>query len=255
LLLLLLLLVVTRVAVVRVGLLALVARRVGLLVLGRGVGLLVLGRGRAGVGLVGGGVAGGVVDTVGAGVLGQGLRFVHRGGLGGRGLGRLRGHEPVGRGGCEDVVLGGGVLVLAPVGRLLDLVEVGALERRVVALRVLRLAAAALAELGRHGGAVDGPALREALAERKRHVRLADREGGRAQADDRNRVHQDAEDHTEEADESEQPEAQPRLVLQQHLAEQPQRDNAECQIEDRQAHVRPSPSGRYAVCRTWVRPV
>ena len=74
---------------------------------------------------------------------------------------------------------------------------------------------------------------------------------------------QDAEDHAEESGEGQQPPAQPRLVLEQHLPQQPQRDDPERDVEDRPAHVRPSsPAPGAAVPRPgpvfgyacWCRP-
>ncbi|MGX1253309.1 hypothetical protein RKD48_005820 [Streptomyces ambofaciens] len=179
----------------------------------------------------------------------------------------------VGRGRGEDVVA---VVVVVPVRRgVLTLalgVRLGALVVAVVTVAGVpvapggsesgdlqrRLLAApfrtpALADEARRG--VDRPARLEAAAERQRDVGLTDREGGGAQPDDEHVRHQHAGNDADEAAEGEQPPAQPRLVLQQHLAEQPQRDDAERDVEDRPAHVRPSPSGRYAVCRKYVRPV
>jgi hypothetical protein len=127
--------------------------------------------------------------------------------------------------------------------------EAGDLQGRVPAFA----AAAAGAALGVRP--LDGPARREAAAEGHRDVDLADGEGAGAQADDDDRGDQHTGDHAEEAREGQQPPAQPRLVLQQHLAEQPQRYDAERDVEDRPAHVRPSPSDRYAVCRIPERKV
>ncbi|MDF9872898.1 hypothetical protein OKW18_005036 [Streptomyces pratensis] len=113
--------------------------------------------------------------------------------------------------------------------------QAGDLEHGLPALRAARPAAAPALT----GAAADGPAGREAAPEGERHVRLARGEGDRADDDHQYRGDQDAEDHTEEAAEGEQSPAQPRLVLQEHLAQQPQRHYAECDVEDRPAHARP----------------
>jgi hypothetical protein len=86
---------------------------------------------------------------------------------------------------------------------------------------VLALAAAALGGGALGAGAADRPALGEAAAEGQSDVRLADGEGGRAHTDDDDGRDQDTDHDTEEAAEGEQPVAQPCLVLQQHLTQQP----------------------------------
>src|SRR5690606_10454961 len=216
---------------------------VGVALGGGGVLVLVRLLGRGGV------TAGVTVGAVGAGVVGHRLGLVDRSGLGRRGPVRAGGEHVVA---AVVVVLAVGVVV-TPVGGLVRVAVAGRLEVGDLQSRLVTVVAAALD--GGQPGRVDRPALGEAAAEGQRDVGLADREGGGAQTDDDHGRDQHADHHTEEAHEGEQPPAQPRLVLQQHLAEQPQRDDAERDVEDRPAHVRPSPSGRYAVCRTPVRPV
>lgn len=197
--------------------------RSGVGVLGRGLfvagvrvvrGVLRLGRGVGLVAVVLAGVAVRVVARVPvhavlAGVVGQGLRFVDRlCGRGGRGL----------------VVPGAGDLQVRDLQR-------GFLHGRALA------AAPAPAALPR--AAAYGPAGGEAAPEGQRHEGLAGGEGERPDDDDRYGGQQHSDHHAEEAGEGEEPPAQSCLVLQQHLAEQPQGHQTESDVEDRPAHARP----------------